>query len=259
MKIATIVPSEFLSLTAEDSYFMALAHLVGEDDRYTAFMRRRSDDGRFILMDNGVVEGFQQNLYELLKRARLIRATEIILPDSIADGAETIKKTVQAVQYIEQVGVPSRLMAVPQGKTIEEWTQCAEQLIKLPIDAIGISKFITRDAGKSARLSALGELLSLGWTKDIHLLGCWENPQEVFALYRLCPEIRGVDSAIAYVYAKEGLFIDPAIPRPMNEINFGDTDVDNWLLRANIGRWKSYCLFGKPTPNVAQFAEGAIL
>ena len=58
-KIAHIVPVKCLEKTANNQYHMCLAHLVKESEEYASFYRRMSDEGKFVLMDNGVAESLE--------------------------------------------------------------------------------------------------------------------------------------------------------------------------------------------------------
>ena len=66
-KVAQIVPVPHLPQIENNHYHMCLAHLVKESEGYTEFYRRMSDEGKFVLMDNGAAEGSQLATYELLE------------------------------------------------------------------------------------------------------------------------------------------------------------------------------------------------
>ena len=99
------------------------------------------------------------------------------------------------------------MMAVPQGNTMEEWLQCACEIIGnfRDIKVIGIPKVLVDIAGRDGRLYAIKELSARSPMlkhKEIHLLGCWKTPLEVLMIDKASragqiPMVRGVDSAIA--------------------------------------------------------------
>jgi hypothetical protein len=139
-------------------------------------------------------------------------------------------------------------MAVPQGKTLEEWVACATEMLTWGIDTIGIPKVLTSIAGRDGRLHALkliapviASLDSSIQHQSIHLLGCWESPLELTILakaeqQRIIPIIRSCDSAIAYVYSKAGILLGTDA-RPEGPVDFGGTVDDVLLLTDNITIW----------------------
>jgi len=258
MKIATIVPTAYLSLIEEDTYFMALAHLVGKDQAYTDFFRRQSEAGKYVIMDNGAAERQQQPIEVLLERAALIKATELILPDVLLNCKETLRLGYSALEEIDKCGVRIALMAVPQGESFSEWIRCAQGMTSWPVQVIGISKFLTKRLGSGARLQALTMLETCYKEKDVHLLGCHQDPREVHTISVFYPSgghvnklrVRGVDSAIAYAYARVNQPLRPAHPRPEMEIDFSDTKTDSKYLKWQIRAWKYYCQHGEEPPQV---------
>ena len=254
MLAATIVPTPYLHLTKDDVYLMALAHLIGVDKEYTDFFIERGKEGKFILMDNGVVENDQRPLEELVEKALLINASEIILPDTLYDSGATLRDSKAAIDRLRRMHVgkaPFGLMAVPQGQDFHEWYRCAAIMLQWDIDAIGISKFTTPKfvefRGKARRF-CFGALAALGCKKDIHFLGCWDDPAEMADLTTLeslatptAKMIRGTDSAIAYAYAREGKLLSTHNSRPMEEIDFAASTALEAILDTNITRWRDYC------------------
>ncbi len=235
MQVATIVPTAYLHLTKDDDYFMALAHLVGVDRKYTEFFRARADEGKFVLMDNGVVEGERQNVKELIRRAHLINATEVILPDVIRNGASTIIDSHAALNEMENQGF--KLMAVPQGNNVAEWEDCAKTMLLWSdrIDSLGISKFVL-NADEHARERCL-ELIKYDVGKlGVHLLGVWKDVWEVAKLGRDYSFVRGVDSGVAYMFAERGENL--SANKVDVKIDFDDNNVDRHLLRLNIVVWR---------------------
>lgn len=265
MKCATIVPTPYLHLTKDDEYQMALANLIGVDREYTDYFIERGKEGKFILMDNGVVEGDQRPLGELVEKALLINASEIILPDTIYNMRATLISSKAALLALKEMDLPFGLIAVPQGETPEEWFLCAGEMLTWDIDTIGISKFVTpkytQFKGK-ARKACFGMLAALGCTKNIHFLGCWDDPNELADLASLeqlpnftASKIRGTDSAIAYAFAREDRILSMENQRPMEEIDFAAEDAVERTLRINIERWRNYCagkLYELPEQSISQ-------
>lgn len=247
MKAATILPADYLFLTEEDDYHMCLAHLIGEDKKYTNFYKKIGQDpNKFLIMDNGVIEGDPRPIEEIVQKALSVGADEIILPDVFMNMAETLDKSYEALQKVRNDFPNLRVMVVPQGESLEEWLECARIMLTWDIDTIGIPKVLVHLEGRDGRLNALEELGHSLRGLDIHLLGCWVTPIEILMIDRAAKEgrilpVRGVDSAIAYVYTRSGGLISDS-DRPDSEpiefrSNLGPR-IDLSLLEANIDLWK---------------------
>ena len=245
MQVATILPTHYLSLIKDKPYHMALAHLVGVDKTYTEFYMRMATEGKFVNLDNGVIEtGVPMSIERIVAKANLIGAHELILPDTLDEAEITLDAACEAIPYARE-HFKGKLMGVPQGKTMEEWIECAKLMLEMDIDTIGIPKRLVKNCERDARLAALH---LLGWSlrgRDVHLLGCQETPIECTMIEKAAQAkhivpIRGVDSAIAYVYARENMLIRQG-PRPSGEIDFSAHDAHMDKLLRNIEIWESAC------------------
>ena len=260
MKLASIVPQNFLELTEQSDFHMALAHLIGAEgyETYTNFFKNRRE-GSFCILDNGVIEGNPMPIDIIIDKALLIKADEIVLPDAYKNAAQTIEMVDNAIKaLIERFGEhgwPFKLMAVPQGESEEIWLECAKVLIDkygAYIDTIGIPKhLIDTTSSRDARLYAISNLSDIVDLEgfEIHLLGCWKTPLEVLTISKaseqgIIPTVRSCDSAIPYVYARNGLrFSDDDRP-DMDPIDFKKGYCNEMLLKYNIIAW--LCI-GEPT------------
>jgi hypothetical protein len=253
MKVATILPQNYLGKIKYDNYHMCLAHLIDTVgyEEYTNFymseIREESilrKEPAYLIMDNGLIEGNPRPFHEILNKAIYIGADEFILPDVYMDGPATSKAVMDAMRYLSHMDSP-KTMAVPQGKNMEEWLACAKFLCDAPVDCIGIPKHLVSTCGRDGRLEAIYQLAQTGNLegKEIHLLGCWKSPLEVLMIAKAeqcnqIPAIRGVDSAIAYVYARAGLrFSDDDRP-DSNAIDFNHGTCDETMLTMNILAWQ---------------------
>ncbi len=245
-----IVPQPYLHLIDGVSYHMALAHLVNKPgmEAYTKFYASTTD---YVILDNGVIENDQVTIEELVKKAHIIAADEIILPDVYKDAKATYEKVAESIAWLNKNEHDNfKIHVVPQGSNMEEWLQCAHQLINrfgMEIDTIGIPKHLidtcnNRDARLLA-IAALTEMVPYLSQYDIHLLGCWKTPLEVLTIAKASaqgniPRVRSCDSAIAYVYARKGLkFSDDDRP-DSDPIDFENGLIeDEMLLNYNLAAW----------------------
>ena len=260
MHVASILPQAYLHLTEQDDYHLALAHLIGAPgyEKYTKFYREASREGAYVILDNGLIEtGAPLPIEELVRRGLICSADEIILPDVFRDRDKTFNSVDYALNYIkanENYVGDFTFMAIPQGDTLENWLCCAEELLEHPlagyIKVLGIPKVLVDIAGRDGRLKALSMLMKKRPEDcerlEFHLLGCWTTPIEIMAIglaerQELIPQIRGVDSAIAYVYARAGIRFNDSDRPDSNPIDFRDGKLESTnetLLHMNLRAWR---------------------
>lgn len=248
MKLATILPTAYLNMTENDDYHMALAHLVGKDMEYTKHFKELNKLTNYVILDNSVIENAQQTIESVCRKADEIGAQEIILIDKFKDMAGTLDSSFESLTFVRTFFPHLKVMAVPQGETMDQWMECAAEMLDWNIDTLGIPKVLTSIGGRDARLHALQLLKPIidahratGKNIDIHLLGCWESPLELTMIaqaekQKLIPEVRGCDSAIAYVYSKAGILIGTDA-RPEGPVDFGGKVDEPLLLTDNITLW----------------------
>lgn len=132
-----------------------------------------------IIMDNSAYELKSAVDSEMVWEAvRIVKPTCVVLPDVYLDGVKTLEQT-QAVHEdwmsrrrdtLRYLNSP-QLMAIPQGKTFEEWVWCAEQLAKLEhIHWWGIPKNMQTHLQVSRQVG-VQVCRALDRTKQIHLFG----------------------------------------------------------------------------------------
>ena len=225
LKIAQIVPVDCLVETELNQYHMCLAHLVGRSSRqseiYTEFYKRMSDEGKYVLMDNGAAENSQLGFEDLISMYELINPTEIVLPDVLCNKDETIERTCNFYSQFKDQISKYKIMVVPQGNSFEEWSMCAYELMQhIPVTTIGVSKFLEMSTGDKTIRTRACEFLR-PYDVEIHLLGCSEGPRAVKDARSANNRVRGCDSAFTYICAKAGFMsISVNTTRPDGEIDF---------------------------------------
>jgi len=220
-------PTPHLDLQKKYSqYYLALAHLIGVDKEYTKFFEKEGKNGAYITLDNGAYEkGTPAPPGELIEKARLIHAKEIVTPDYFTQGEATEEATKVFLSKFRGGTRPGthcskkefKLLAPAQGKTFEEWMHCFLTFYQDPwIDYIGLSFLIIKDCFQSfipggdvmqTRIFCTNLLSYLGLTKKpIHLLGLG-NPLELEYQRRHSFVFR-VDSSAAYDCGSQGFRFD---------------------------------------------------
>lgn len=212
------------ALSARGTIDMALTHLVLTQPTYAAYHRDRSQAGIRVLLDNSAYEleadtGQGLSAGPVLQAANLIAASVVICQDVLYDGPATVAATRRFIA--QAAGGPYQLMAVPQGRTRNEWLVCLDQLVQLPqIDLIGLSKLSVPRSFNApvaeARLECLTTLVEHGLDKPVHLLGGDRSlPWELAEHRRRGHDrhISGNDSSYAFWYAATGIPIDATTGR----------------------------------------------
>lgn len=245
MKTATILPVSHLHLTKNDDYHMCLAHLIEANEEYTNFYKFiGSSPDKYLIMDNGVIEGEPQDIHTLVRRARMVGAQEIILPDIFRNKEATLDASYEALQIVRADFPEFKVMVVPQGDTYDEVCDCLEEMLSWDIDSIGIPKMLTQIKGTHGRRELLEYFGHRLRGLNIHLLGCHQTPLEIMYIERAVQDglilpVRGVDSVIAYEHAFAEKDMDEC-ERPKNgPVDFVNGKVDEVRLQRNINMWKS--------------------
>lgn len=254
MKVATILPKKHLHLTKDDDYFMCLAPAVAADAEYAKFFQDRAAEGKYVIMDNGVIEGEPKPIEELIELALSINATELVLPDIFREKDATLRAVFSALDKVAISPYKGKVMAVAQGSNYEENRECLEMFMNWPINAVGLPKVMTHDnKDTQARIRIANWFLKQmdefhevmnrmpAWGMELHLLGCWGAPLEIgMAKSRTGDRIRGVDSGIAFMYTKRNMLISDG-PKEYVHIDFSNDEVNEELLKENIKEWKESC------------------
>lgn len=254
MQIATIVPTAYLDLVEKRSYHLCLVQQLQKDPVYKEFYKRQAAAGKFVIVDNGAAERNVSTMEEVYEQAMDIGANEVQLPDKFFDGALTLHESYEAMQYLQSVNYSGKIQVVPQGRNLQEWTQCMRAFLSWNMDmCIGIPKNLVHTEGPTGREKAIKEVLdAIAKTRwfgkppsiQVHLLGCWTDPREVGRIFRIFHSthiLRGVDSGICTIYAQEGLLLNPdKFPKPGKIVDFARTDLDLELLKENMFRWEVY-------------------
>ena len=207
-QFCAIAPISFSDLVSDRSSHLVLAHLIDADhqatqlqkdysDAYTAFIKKESDNGAFVMMDNSSYELKEPYAPEkLIELARKCGAHAIVLPDYPFQPAEkTIIAAEEFAPLFKEAGF--KTFFVPQSKTgdREDWVDAYLWAANNPlIDIIGISILGVPNAWNNidpafARVVAMQHLLDIGEfaeDKHHHFLGLNAGPAlEIPSLLRM--------------------------------------------------------------------------
>jgi hypothetical protein len=237
-------------------YHLILASLARRYPSYGLFYRSLSDRGEFIILDNDAYEEGVGTSFETLDILNaMIRPAEIVLPDVLTSGSETVRKsemTYQAFMYGHKAF--PKFMGVPHGSSVVEWMECAEALIRIGVDSIGMARMYGEEPlhGFVPYLQGLNSLVlkklfSGICPMPVHLLG-WSDRLEALREVARMPYmegvyLRGVDSSKPLTYAQQGLWISKEVPykgRPEGYFGMDAQCFNEDIAVDNIRIFKSY-------------------
>jgi len=248
-KIASIVPVAHLGELVDDTYFMALSHLCDMNPMYMEFYKAQVNAGKHVTLDNSTVElGHPANPDGYLENAVRMGASQVLLPDWLYDTERTLDEGDDFLRRVEAHHYTGRLMAVPQGRTDDEWLGCARTMLeRWPVATLGISRRYT-DYWYAKRLGAVQSLRQVCEDTGhldvrIHLLGCQDRPEWDVAPSLLLPYVQGVDGSLAALFTMNGLFMTEGAERPQGSVDFRHT-YRVGLLQKNLRCWRRLCAEG---------------
>lgn len=257
-----IVPIPHLEeLSGGRERYLALSHLVTEFPEYRDFLKAQSDRGALITLDNSAHEqGEGQALPLLIEQARLIGASELVIPDELFSFGGTLLRAEQSFRFLRdnpEEGKGLQFMVVPQGKNTKKAFDCLDRILKsislmrLPISllqriSIGISKDYYRQGDKDF-LSMI--IFAGSMVKDVHLLG-WPLPLHHLKGFTLPTlPIRSTDSARAITYAIYGGIIKGSTrnlhvypKRPENFFTYEMTKEQLEIAKLNLAFYYDLCV-----------------
>lgn len=238
---------------------LLLSHLSHIPDYQKHYVRQKKL-GSYLILDNSAHE-FQTGATgkSLLEQAVVFDADEIVLPDHLFDGGDTLYRSVAALRYIlndgrreyEKLEKPNFMM-VPQGRSVEEWAKCLNDLLDMyhrmarwhsgdlerrPV--IGLSKDYEIFDGGLYRL--IEEYLYPKVVTDeiqVHCLGWGRDLWALNRIGRHFPKLRSVDSAKPFVYAMSDIQLIPGQEfkypgRPEDYFGMGLTPKQKVIARRN--------------------------
>lgn len=224
--LAFITPTSYLEKYAKQGdIYLALAHLIDDEGQndYACFHRREADQGRRVILDNGLFEGAQVDPESLLRRARAIKASVVCAPDVLYDSQGTIKEFKSFVKAKQDFGLHCSIMGIPQANNPIDWWDCYRFMdLSSDCEFIGLSilsiphafEELARDTGiwkkferiTHSRVYLLGQLRAYASligrpVTPCHLLGLGESYSDIIYANRNLPDVViSNDSSSAFVH-----------------------------------------------------------
>lgn len=260
MKISHELPLSLMNHAYEwNDYDYCLPHLIDESTRYKLFFQKSRIDKRFIIMDNGLFEGIDHTIEDLLEKINLIHPNVFIVPDAWNDSTSTIRSAKHwMINYGKKLhDIDVELMAVCQGKTIGELITTYQILIDLgykhiafnhssiayPTEYVGMDPLKAQMYGRMEFIRRLVADNIIRPTYYHHLLGC-SLPQE-FMSYGDWKFIKSVDTSNPILVGAEGIrYTDSGIGfKPKQKLaHYFEMDLSERLedIKFNVQKFKQY-------------------
>jgi len=253
VNVALICPPHLLKrYGTKTKYHLVLPHLF-RSQKYLDFYQTKSDD-EFIILDNGAAEGLEYGAKHLLTLADQIGAAEVVVPDTLKDGNDTLAKAQYFARYAKS---EHQYMFVLQGNTVEEVMFCLKALehgnMFSYITTIGIPRHF-HDIGKNFRVQLTEYMIEEHYNDKfyIHFLGASSWMREAVLLAETVqglPNFRGIDTSMPIYMGLEGFKIADQFPwrsRPSNY--FTRSDDNKKLIEENIETYLDWALYANETP-----------
>jgi len=248
MQLAVIAPVSHIWLSNLGDIGFLLVHRILNHPEVVEFWRKYPG---FKLLDNSVFELEKPcPVDEIMEAARLVEATEIVLPDFPGDEVETFRAS---KEFMECLSVSERLkykfMYVLQGTTPKELDLAIEHAKELQVNTVGFSiltfwKF--QGLFHKRRPEVVHYCVPRLPGMSYHLLGL-DDPFELYAYKGL--RIRSVDTSLPCSMAKmdfelngnSALSYFPPKHKRINEIKETFTPYQLALIRRSVKWLKQIC------------------
>ncbi len=251
MNVALICPPHLLEKYGRTTkYHLILPHL-SRNQKYLGFHQSLSDDN-FIILDNGAAEGLEYGVKHLLTIAEDVGATEVVIPDTIKDGNDTLAKA----QYFARYAKPEhQYMFVLQGNTVDEVMWCLKALdhgnMFSYVTTIGIPRHFY-DIDPKFRVQLTEYMIEEHFNDKfyIHFLGASPWMREIVLLAEMTrglPNFRGIDTSMPIYMGLEGhsIVMNDWMPRPENF--FTRSDDNEMMIENNIMTYLDWALYANET------------
>jgi hypothetical protein len=149
VRLAHLAPTSVLSETIGDQMtHLCLANLILEDREYLEFYSYQARRGAHVILDVPAFERIQMSTDDLLEAIRGLQPAQVILPDDMDDPAVSLIRMKEAARAIWDWKWGVDLLAVPHGRTVEEYLANAGECAEIRgVTTLGIQEEIEEDFG----------------------------------------------------------------------------------------------------------------
>lgn len=193
--------------------------LMGGQSIYKKYYLDASEKGRFIILDNGIMElGYSMGIDDLLTVSRELRPDLVTPPEVLNDRRATLQMTYEFIDAFERSGLypETKLLGVAHGATFTDWCASFQELLQLPhVGRIGIPYDLPFDVYTSTeRASRLEKLVTrrqeiCEWIAQMHPLSAVHlfglaHPSEI-PTQKKHPFVKSIDTSLPVMSAIHGI------------------------------------------------------
>lgn len=236
MKWYQITPINHPELGDGEHHLIVLPYLTQNLTDYYAGKKH-------VILDNGAWEGTPIDFSALSEMAQMIMPEYLVCPDVLYDKEGTFRATNQfLLDMKEQIAAnETKLMVVPQGKTVDEVVTCAFELegICPSPPLFGLPKHLGE-----RRAYVVQDLINAGIaSEDIHLLGFNHDEKIEFQeIMNLWDDVRSFDTAYPIKCAQNNKKFNPVETPELKKFDFLTemTEKQLKLARKNVALFKDW-------------------
>lgn len=219
-----------------NDYPYVLAHLIGVDEEYTDFYKRKCAAAPYSILDNSAFElGKSVDFDTLLDAADLINPSHVIIPDWVNNSEKTIEYLHAFLDHLQKryknpASLPFKLIAVIQGTNLAEIYSSLNAItyqrqrfckaidtVAVPFDTLPNTDYHNI---RYIVFQCIKQVLEDNFLQ-VHLLGL-QNFSEYY-LYSNSDKrlIRSVDTSAPIIYGWNGIkfeFGGTAVPKPSEKL-----------------------------------------
>lgn len=219
-----------------------------QQKRYRDFYRRRSEEGDYLILDNGAAEDLQFGTKHLYYVAQEMGVHEIVVPDTLGKSNETIA---QGLAFSRYTRTGYRYMMVAQGTTVMECIQTLDMIMTdskfAYITCVGIPRLLNR-LDKHARFKVAKYIAQKGYhsAMEFHFLGAAHDLDEVGYLEQIGIG-RGIDTSAPIYMGLKGhdIRIADYYARPQN---FFELSKNHFMVERNVDTYLGWANYDREAP-----------
>lgn len=260
MKVSHELPLSLLKHSNEwNDYDYCLPHLLDKYSTYKEYFLKSRDNGRFIIMDNGLFEGVKHTNEDLIEKINLIKPDIFVVPDAWNDKWETSKNAKYWKNTLKgEISDKTNLMVVIQGKDLYDLISSYHEYVDLGYTHFAFNhsskayaeifphpnKLVSQMMGRIWIISHLLRDKTIQHNHYIHLLGC-SLPQEMIYYGSSFPSVQSVDTSNPIIYGALGKTYNSwgILEKPTDKIeSFFSSDLEGKIkdIIFNIQKFRSF-------------------
>jgi hypothetical protein len=206
MKFAPVLPPELYPTFSTGKYHFVQAHMIRRNVMIKEWFLHRAQMAHTVILDNGTFELGEPDTKALLDVAEEIHPSYVVVPDVLRNYEKTMNNLLLHGETCKNVA--QEVMIVPQGQTVDEWVDCAREMLtycqsqRFGAFMVGVPKILDG-------MQLNGRMVAVNWlvkgrnfpSHRIHLLGVHRSFDEVRDIVQVITDLGGVDTTLPVAWA----------------------------------------------------------